>query len=352
MNTKGDNSVKNVAESEKTPRPMAASDVATATASQTMKGRRAWVISDGVRGHLTITEGVAEALGLTVEIKSVAPRWPWRFFAPWGPPDPRDLAPLLREPWPDVVFGAGRLTVPVVRALKRAGQGRIFTVQFQAPQTGTNCAHLIWAPAHDGLQGPNVITTLTPPHRFTPARLAALRATVPPEIESLPRLRVALCIGGPGGGYDYSPEAIASFAARLRAIAPFAGSFLITPSRRTPPILAAAVDEATAATPRIMWDGTGDNPYPQFLAHADAFIVTADSVNMTGEACATGRPVYVLTPAGGRDKFHRYHAALETYGATRPLPAEPSKFETWDYEPLHAASTIAREIERRWRESM
>jgi mitochondrial fission protein ELM1 len=179
-----------------------------------------------------------------------------------------------------------------------------------------------------------------------------LRASAPPEIDVLPHPRVALFLGGPGGGYDYSPEAIASFAARLRAIAPFAGSFLITPSRRTPSTLAAAADEASAARPRILWDGTGDNPYPQFLAHADAFIVSADSVNMTGEACATGRPVYVLTPAGGRAKFHRYHAALEAYGATRPLPAHPSAFETWDYEPLHATAAIAQEIERRWRESI
>ncbi|MEJ2123904.1 MAG: mitochondrial fission ELM1 family protein [Alphaproteobacteria bacterium] len=352
MNTVGDNSVQNIADDEGMSQPVAASDEATAAASKTLAGRCAWIISDGVRGHLTITEGVAEALGLAVEVKTVAPRWPWRYLAPWGPPDPRDLAALLREPWPDVVFGAGRLTVPVVRALKRAGQGRIFTVQFQAPQTGTNCAHLIWAPAHDGLEGPNVISTLTPPHRFTPARLAALRATVPPEIASLPSPRVALFIGGPGGGYDYSPEAIASFAARLRAIAPFAGSFLITPSRRTPPALASAVEEATAATPRILWDGAGENPYPQFLAHADAFIVSADSVNMTGEACATGRPVYVLTPAGGRAKFHRYHAALEAYGATRPLPDHPAAFETWEYDPLQAAAAIAQEIECRLDKSL
>ena len=73
---------------------------------------------------------------------------------------------------------------------------------------------------------------------------------------------------------------------------------MITPSRRTHQRLIAAVDAATAGAPRILWDGTGDNPYPDFLAHADALIVTADSVNMTGEACATGRPVYVFEPSG------------------------------------------------------
>ena len=85
---------------------------------------------------------------------------------------------------------------------------------------------------------------------------------------------------------------------------------LITPSRRTPEAVTDFVREATEGAPRILWDGTGENPYPQFLAHADAFIAPADSVNMTGEPCATGRPVYVFEPEGGSAKFTRFHDAL------------------------------------------
>ena len=49
----------------------------------------------------------------------------------------------------------------------------------------------------------------------------------------------------------------------------------------------------------------------------------ADSVNMTGEACATGRPVYVFEPGPGSPKFARFHAALRRHGATRSLPETP-----------------------------
>ena len=38
-------------------------------ASELLAGRRAWIISDGVAGHLAITRGVAEVLGLAVEIR-------------------------------------------------------------------------------------------------------------------------------------------------------------------------------------------------------------------------------------------------------------------------------------------
>ncbi|MEK6838818.1 MAG: ELM1/GtrOC1 family putative glycosyltransferase [Candidatus Thermoplasmatota archaeon] len=38
----------------------------------------------------------------------------------------------------------------------------------------------------------------------------------------------------------------------------------------------------TLEGPRLLWDGEGANPYPAFLAHADAFIVPADSGNTCG----------------------------------------------------------------------
>jgi uncharacterized protein len=80
------------------------------------------------------------------------------------------------------------------------------------------------------------------------------------------------------------------------------------------------------------------------------FIVTGDSVNMTGEACATGRPVYVFTPSGGSAKFSRFHDALRRHGATRPLPDAPTALDTWTYDPLDSGQAIAKEIERRWQQ--
>jgi uncharacterized protein len=313
-----------------------------------LAGRHAWIIYDGVRGHLAITGGVAETLGLVVEVKQVAPRWLWRQLAPNGPADPLVLGELLKEPLPDIVFGAGRQTVSFVRALKRAGAERVFTVLFQSPKTVRPSAHVVWAPIHDRLEGENVISTLTPPHRFTLSHLAELRQTVPANIATLPTPRVALFLGGPGGSYEYTTASIDLFAEQLAAVAPLAGSFLITPSRRTPPTLLAAADRVTATYPRILWDGVSENPYPQFLAHADVFIVTADSVNMAGEACATGRPVYVFTPPGGRNKFRRFHSALAAHGATRPLYPPPACLNGWTYEPLQAVQTVAAEIERHY----
>jgi mitochondrial fission protein ELM1 len=311
-----------------------------------LSGCTAWIISDSIAGHLAITTGVAEALGLKAQIKPIAARWPWRQFAPHGPADPAIIRALLGETLPDIALGAGRQTVPVVRALRKAG---VFTVLFQAPRALLRSSDIVWAPAHDRLPGEHVITTLTPPHRFSPQRLAELRQNMPGAIAALPEPRGALLLGGPGAGYSYDTATIGAFATRIAVLAAEAGSLLITPSRRTPAALLRAVADATAQKPRLIWDGLGENPYPYFLASADFFVITADSVNMAGEACATGRPAYILTPPGGRTKFHRYHQALQDHGATRPLPETGSPLSFWTYQPIHAADQVAAEIHARWR---
>ena len=76
-------------------------------------------------------------------------------------------------------------------------------------------------------------------------------------------------------------------------------------------------------------------------------IATADSVNMSSEIAATGRPAYVFYPAGGTPKFNRFHQALQASSAVRQLPDHFVRLETWAYAPLDAASAIAAEIERR-----
>lgn len=307
-----------------------------------------WIISDGKAGHLAMTTGVAAAMGLQAQIIEVAPPRLLRWLAPHGPAS-ADAGAILPAPggaWPDFAFAAGRLTIPSLRAIRRSAAGRTVTVAFMDPRVH-DAADLIWLPEHDARRGANVITTLTSPHRFSPERLAALRMQMPERIAALPAPRLAVLLGGPGAGFTYSQATIDRLAGSLRAMARLGASLLITPSRRTPPALIEAVAASTAGTPRLLWDGAGDNPYPHFLACADRFIVTADSVNMTGEACATGKPVHVFIPEGGRAKFRAFHAALREAGATRPLPDRPAHLETWRYAPIDAAPQIAAEIAAR-----
>ena len=50
----------------------------------------AWVLSDGKAGDEQQCLGVVEALGVTPDIRRVAPRAPFSWLMPWGPIDPRE----------------------------------------------------------------------------------------------------------------------------------------------------------------------------------------------------------------------------------------------------------------------
>ncbi len=324
--------------------------------SEALSGRTAWIFSDGKTGNDVQSLGVAEALGVHVELKRVAPTGLHKLFSPWIGVAPRERfgreGSLFVPPWPDVAIAIGRLTTPYIRALKHIAGSRTFTIILQDPKVSLSTADLFWVPEHDRLRGPNVITTLTAPHGFTEARLAALRRRVPPYMSALGGPWAAIMLGGSNGDYVYSPAALERLADAIVGLGQSGMSLLITPSRRTEPAIVCAAKRAAEPFPHFFWGMSGDNPYLDFLAHAHVFLAPADSVNMTGESCATGRPVYVFHPDGGSAKFERFHDALTRYGATRRFPEPFEALESWSYAPLNSAATIAREITLRAAKTM
>lgn len=317
-----------------------------------LAGARCWIISEAKAGMDTQTCGLADALGVDYDLKRVTLEGLKKVTSPWGrvPSHARFGLPgtEFSPPWPVIAIATGRASIPYLKELRRRAGPGVFTVVLLDPQTGPKTADLIWVPEHDRLRGPNIFTTPTSPHGFSPARLKQLREHVPPAIAALHSPRIAVLLGGKNGSYQFSDADDRRLQSALLSLADLGASFMVTPSRRTHSRLIDVTEAATRTAPRIFWDGTGENPYPEFLAHAEAFVVTADSVNMTGECCASGRPVYVFHPSGGKPKFHRFHAKLEDLHATRRLPEKVDRLPAWSYAPIDATGSIAREIERRW----
>ena len=313
-----------------------------------------WIFSDGKAGNNTITTGVVDQLRLRATINQIKAQGVYNRLAPYCRPPSHDRpgrkGALLSPPWPDLAIGCGRLTAPYIRELHNLNDQPTFTVMMLDPKTGPDTADMFWVPQHDKRRGGNVITTLTSPHRFSPDLLATLREDVPSSIADLKGRRVALLIGGPNGDYRYGIQDVGRLVALISDVAALPDiSLMITTSRRTPEALLQPIAFAAKRADHYLWQpGEGDNPYPHFLANADAFIVTADSVNMIGEACATGKPVHVFHPRGGSAKFNRFHKALTAHGATRPIETADDLLEDWSYEPLYSATEIAAEIARRY----
>jgi hypothetical protein len=309
------------------------------------EGVRVLVLGSGKAGHEINAVGVAEALGARYELKRVNPRRPFLWMSPFGPVDPRDRG-LLTPPLPDIVLASGRVTVPYLRAFKRLGGARVFAVFLQDPRFARASMDLIWVPEHDRHRGPNVIATLTSPHPFSPRRLAATRAAPDARLAALPTPRCAVVLGGPSGAQHFTAGDLTRMTEAVRAIVGQGFSVMATPSRRTPPELAAAVRAGLGDAPGFVWDGDGDNPYASILALADAVLVTGDSANMVGEATATGAPVHVFEPSGGEPgKLGQALDALERLGAIKRFAG---RIERFAYAPVDSSGVIAAEIARRF----
>ena len=96
-----------------------------------------WVVADQYVGNLNQCLGVAEALGLPYQIKRVNynlfGRLPNVILGATLVHVPRAERLPLGPPSPDVVIAAGRRTVPVARAIKKASLRRSFLVQTMWP---------------------------------------------------------------------------------------------------------------------------------------------------------------------------------------------------------------------------
>lgn len=313
--------------------PLTAEAVAPLVAADTAP--LVWVLHDGKAGMASQSLGLAEATGFAFIEKALTVRRPWAWLPPqlW-------LTPLqavsggneaLSSPWPDLVIACGRNTAMPALAIRRASGGRTIAAQIQDPGVGRAEFDMMVVPEHDRLRGPRVITTRAALHRVTAAKLAMERRKFP-ALATLPRPILGVLIGGSNRAYRLTIDRLGAMAdAIAEAIRGSGGSVVLTPSRRTGAAGIALLRERLNGLPAEIWDMTGDNPYYAYLAVADAFLVTADSVSLISEAAATGKPVHILDLDGGDAKFARFHAAMRDAGITRPFAG---RIESWRYDPL------------------
>lgn len=306
-----------------------------------------WIVTDGVVGLVNQALGLAERLPLTPRTFRVSFRQPWQFLAPHSIGNAfahvADRSDRFVPPWPRLLIGCGRHSIPVSRAVKRASGGRTLTVHCEHPRAPTGWFDAVIAPMHDRLTGPNVFSIVGSPNRITARGLSKARAGFAPLFAPMRSPRVAVLIGGDSKTHGkVSGLGEKEIVSALVSLSRDQG-LMISTSRRTPPPLTESLKHALAGTGAYIWDGAAANPYFGMLAWADAFLVTGDSVNMVCEAASTGKPVHVLPLPGGRERSHIFHALLRERGITRPFAG---RIEEWSYEPLDETARAAAHINK------
>ncbi|MDD9818236.1 MAG: mitochondrial fission ELM1 family protein [Gammaproteobacteria bacterium] len=234
---------------------------------------------------------------------------------------------------------------------------RAFAVYVQRPPFAARHFDAVVCPEHDTPCGGNVIRTLGSLGEVSARSLAGRRPGAVRRFAGIPAPRIALLAGGGNRAFSLDETQARRLARELAAaVGEAGGGILATPSRRTGRDARRALQEelTQAKGAAFFWDGTGENPYLDILAAADAFVVTGDSVNMLSEACTAAKPVYIwrLAPRPGpwhrrrATKFFRFHEALAARGLARGWEGA---LNFWQAPGLAETERAAAELWRRFR---
>jgi hypothetical protein len=302
-----------------------------------------WILSEGLAGLRSQALGLAEAAGISAELRELKPVAPWKWVAAKFWPDPlAAVGDAVHAPLPSLAIGCGGMAGSVLAALRRKSMR---VVQVQSPRMDIGRFDLIIANRHDELTGPNVILTRTALHRVTPERLVAEAARWRDRFASLPRPLVAVLLGGNNGRYRLDAAVGAKLAADLATMMRHDKvGVMVTPSRRTDPDVTALVANAVTSLGGYVWDGVGENPYFGMLALADLIVVTQDSVSMISEAAATAAPVVIVELPGRSRRQGLFLKLMRDEGRVRPFDG---RFAPWLVTPMNDTQEAASAMRQR-----
>jgi mitochondrial fission protein ELM1 len=274
---------------------------------------RVWVVTGYRAGERVQILALAEALGWPYDIKEVEYRPVastlslFRLCTRQG--ISRAGSAKLKPPWPDLVISAGMRNEPLCRWIREQSGGRTRLVHIGRPWVPLAELDLvITTPQYRLPDRPNVLQNSLTIQGVTIKRLQAEGARWEARFQHLPRPWSAVIVGGSSGPYTFGRKAARRLAAQASDLAQArGGSLLVTTSARTAP---AALQELSRRITAPVWfyhwqHDDLNNPYYAYLGLADELIVTADSISMLTEACATRKPVHMFDLGTGRHAMGR-----------------------------------------------
>ena len=286
---------------------------------------RTWILRSPHSGDNSQLMALAMSLGWPFEVKGLRYRRSETLVRLAGRPSLLGLnrASLsdLVPPYPDLIIAAGRATEAVAFWLRRYGNPSVRLVYVGTPWSALNRFDLVIAtPQYRLPEQPNVLHIALPLHGVDEGKLAQAATVWSPRLAHLPRPLTAVLVGGSSGPYVFTPaagERLGTAASLLAAKS--GGSLLVSTSARTPQAVMDAIVKTINVPHHVhrLAPRNGDNPFLAYLAFASRIIVSADSISMISEACATGKPVHLFDIEEGRQSMRAEEQLAE---ATAKLP--------------------------------
>lgn len=313
--------------------------------------RKIVILSDGKAGHFKQSEVVAGMLSdfkefhgrsglqfeterILVEYRSKLHRTALFLLAflmkPWIQGRIRWLAPFFTEETQraieevnaDFLIAAGSGLAPVQMLLaQETGAKKIVIMNPPFPYSMTHY-DLAIVPAHDGGKVPRkTFRSVIMPSGYQACDRTADVRQLETKLGDGRRPKIAVFLGGATRGYDLTVSDMEKLCSILKRVAPRAGDFMITTSRRTSVHVERFLKSTLAEQPACRFLVIASEENPSYAASgmmglADLLIVTEDSLAMISEAVGTGKRVIVLSLGEGDlpEKHYRFHQILSQRG--------------------------------------
>ena len=264
------------------------------------KLKHIWIFSDGIKGHEVQSLALANGLSNEILLYHCSLRQPWLSFAPrilprfgqnivW-----KNNKPDIHNS-PDLIITCGRRMAAIGKFYKRKTGSQ--HLQILNPGDNKEKYDILVCPEHDNISGDNVITTRGSLHGITDEKLAKYRDNQDHANS------VVLLLGNPEKRFFTQLNGLKKQIKKSLS----KHDLIICGSRRTPKRYFKIIKN-TFNDAKLVWlsQEDGENPYLSLLAQGRVFLVTADSINMVSEVCATDKPVIAIAQNAISPKHKRF----------------------------------------------
>ncbi len=299
---------------------------------------KALLLTQGMHGMISQTEGLAKALKLNFKHQKISLKPIWNLIPPKFTPISENLLTEKFVCDSRIIISCGRKSVISSIALKKRFGKEIFNIHIQDPKVSFKHFDLIISPEHDNISGDNVLLTQGAIHYLTKKEITENSKYL--NLEEKKKKIVTFVIGGPNKYYSYSDEQIHYVFNKIKTLfTPDKFKIVVIPSYRTPEkIIKHAFN--TFSINHYVVKSIDKKAYLSSLAIADYIIVTCDSTSMISEAAVTGKPVYMamMKPKKSIKRFQSFYKKFKELGIAKELT---DNIDNWSYDKLDEVNRIA-----------
>tara|TARA_A100001011_G_scaffold349849_1_gene388727 strand:+ start:1245 stop:2195 length:951 start_codon:yes stop_codon:yes gene_type:complete len=299
---------------------------------------KALLLTQGMHGMVSQTEGLAKALKLNFKHQNIKLKPFWNFIPPKFTPISENLLTEKFVCDSKIVISCGRKSVISSIALKKRFKNEIFNIHIQDPKVSFKYFDLIISPEHDNIKGDNVLTTQGSIHYLTKKEISENSKYL--KLDKEKKKIVSFVIGGPNRYFNYSEEQIHFTFNRIKTLfTPDKFKIIVIPSYRTPERIIKKAFNTFGFNHHVI-KKIDKKAYLSSLALADYIIVTCDSTSMISEAAVTGKPVYIamMKPNRGIRRFKSFYTQFKDLGIAKELT---DNIDSWSYNRLDEVNRIA-----------